>query len=112
MSRLYVNDYINNLQRQISYSVVKIRQKSGTAQSLTKDSSTEEAYSGQSKVDGYAYSLLAEEISWSLQGQMSAPDENSGYASASYQYAGNVLKEPTVLIDFMFKNNREFDFKV
>lgn len=111
MNRLYVNDYINNLQQQISYSVAKIRQQSSSSQPAA-DSASDEDYRRQSKVDSYAYNLLAEDISWSLQGQMSAPNENSGYVSASYQYAGNVLKEPTVLIDFMFKNNREFDFKV
>ena len=37
---------------------------------------------------------------------------DAGYAAGSYLENSRVSRKPTVLIDFMFANNREFDFKV
>ncbi len=112
MSRLYVNDYLNNLQQQIYSSVVKIKdQSSFEAPSREKENADwNRPYAEQ--VKGYAYRLLPEEISWQIQSGNKMETGGSAYATSSYQQAGEVLKEPTVLIDFMFKNNQEFDFKV
>lgn len=108
MSRLYINDYVNNLQQQISSSVAKIRRQSSFARSDQQP----ETSNGRAQVEGYAYQLLPGQVTWTLQEEMAAETGTERYAAASYRQAGDVLKEPTVLIDFMFKNNREFDFKV
>ncbi len=112
MSRLYINDYINNLQQQIYSSVAKIKdQSSFEAPSKGKEEADwERFYEGQ--VKSYSYRLLPEEISWQLQSNTNVDKGSNAYAAASYKQTGNILKEPTVLIDFMFKNNQEFDFKV
>lgn len=108
MSRLYINDYVNNLQQQISSSVAKIRQKSSYNQPA--ESLVSSDY--RARVEVYAYQLLPGQISWTLQESTTVDVGTDSYAAASYRQAGEVLKEPTVLLDFMFKNNREFDFKV
>ena len=112
MSRLYINDYINNLQQQIYSSVVKIKDQSSfeTTPKGKEDADWSRFYEGQ--VKNYAYQLLPEDISWKLQSNMDVEAGGNAHAAASYRQAGEVLKEPTVLIDFMFKNNQEFDFKV
>ena len=112
MSRLYINDYINNLQQQIYSSVAKIKdQSSFEAPSKGKEEADwGRFYEGQ--VKSYSYRLLPEEISWQLQSNTEIEASGNAYAAASYRQAGEVLQEPTVLIDFMFKNNQEFDFKV
>ena len=112
MSRLYINDYINNLQQQIYSSFARIKDQSSfeTTSKGKEEADWSRFYEGQ--VKGYAYQLLPEEISWQLQSNTDVDRESNAYAAASYKQTGNMLKEPTVLIDFMFKNNQEFDFKV
>ena len=113
MSRLNLNNYLNNLQDQIYSSVdrIKLKQNSSDRASFIRDTKEECGYYFH-RVENYAYQLLPENISWSLQTDNKQSLSENLYATTSYQQAGDVLKEPTILIDFMFKNNREFDFKV
>ncbi len=112
MNRLYGNDYISNLQQQIYSSVDKIKQKSSGSFAASEERADEGSRENGHRVENYAYRLLPGEVSWSLQEGAAADHGGSTYAAGSYRQAGEVLREPSVLIDFMFKNNREFDFKV
>lgn len=112
MSQFYVNDYINNLQQQIYSSVAKIKDQSSfeTTSKGKEEADWSRFYEGQ--IRSYAYQLLPEEIIWQLQSNMAVEAGGKTHAAASYRQAEEILKKPTVLIDFMFKNNQEFDFKV
>lgn len=112
MSRLYLDDYINNLQQQIYSSVDRIKQRSSFPAASSEPEEKESGGFYRSRVEEYAYRLLPGAVSWQLQEGAAAEQGGSAYAAGSYRQAGEVLREPTVLIDLMFKNNREFDFKV
>lgn len=111
MNRLGVNNYISSLQQQIYSSVDKIKNKS--AGSFADTAADKDAENGTNRrVESYAYRLLPGEVSWSLGAESQGENGGAAYAAGSYRQAGEVLQERTVLIDLMFKNNREFDFKV
>ncbi len=111
MDKLYLNDYLSQLHRQISGSVEKIKRNSGTFE-RQNEPTDEDWGGGRQGVENYAYKLLDSGVSYQLLRYGTENSVNTAYAAASYGNAGQVLREPTVLIDFMFKNNREFDFKV
>lgn len=114
MSSFYLRNHLQSLHQQISHSVDKIKQHSSQTDfstDLTQD--TEKSFcSNHYRIEGQAYQLLSVEVNWSLQNHLNIEDNASQYASSSYIQAKNVLQEPTILIDFMFPNNKEFDFKV
>ena len=112
MNRLSLDDYINNLQQQIYSSVDRIKQRSSFSAPLREDGESESGGRRNSRVESYAYRILPGEVSWQLRENPAPGQSANAYAAGSYRQAGDVLREPTVLIDFMFKNNREFDFKV
>lgn len=112
MDKLYLNDYLSQLHRQISGSVEKIKRNSGTFERQDEPKNENWGGTGQQGIENYAYKLLDSGVSYQLLGYGTENRVNTAYAAASYGNAGQVLREPTVLIDFMFKNNREFDFKV
>ena len=113
MSRLNLNNYFNNLQDQIYSSVDRIKLKQSSSDRANfAETSTEEYRYYYNRIENYAYQLLPENISWTLQTSGSPSLSENLYATTSYQQVRDALKEPTVLIDFMFKNNREFDLKV
>ena len=111
MSRPYVGDYLNSLHQQIYTSVERIKRNTQILDFTKQDSENNNATSSKSRVEKYAYKLLAEDTIWSLQTNNITSQESS-YITSSYQSAKDVMQEPTILMDFMFKNNREFDFKV
>ena len=111
MSETYMGNYISSLHRQIYASVERIKRNSETPDAPITDKVDDKDTNPRSRIEEYAYKLLAEDISWSLQNDYTTSQEIS-YMNNSYRSAKNVLKKPTVLIDFMFKNNQEFDFKV
>lgn len=118
MNNLYLNDYLSSLTSQISSSVERLKTKESSSREAAPlfDSATENGTesAGQNSLRNYAYTLLDSSVAYQLfdqtGGEGSVPD--SSYAAGSYQFAGGVLRQPTVLIDFMFTGNREFDFKV
>ena len=111
MSRPYVGDYLSKLHQQIYTSVERIKHNSETSDFAKQDNENKDNSLFRNRVEKYAYRLLAEDINWSLQTNNITGQESS-YITSSYQSVKDVLQEPTVLLDFMFKNNREFDFKV
>ena len=113
MNNLSANNYINRLEHQIDASIGKIksRQKKDY-QSSVSGTFDENSYSYHSKVENYAYNLLSNNIGWQMHQEYSYLSKNNFYASASYQKSAEVLKDSTVIIDFMFTGNREFDFKI
>ena len=116
MSRLYVNDYLSTLNQQISGSVDRIKYKSGRL-SADNVSSSRESFENTERyqsLNGYAYCLLETGMSYRLTALNSEQPQtaDAGYAAGSYLESSRVSRKPTVLIDFMFANNREFDFKV
>lgn len=111
MSKLYADDYLSKLHQQIYSSVDKIKRNSKSTEFHNSEKSENEVLPYRSRVEEYAYKLLPEEVSWSLQNCHPAKLETT-YMANSYQSAKDVLQEPSILVDFMFKNNREFDFKV
>ncbi len=98
--------YVDSLHRQIYASVEKIKNQPSSQRFLTES----ETPDLRQQVRNYAYRVLNEEISWTL--QQTEISGSANYAAGSYRQAGEILRPPTVLIDLMFKNNREFDFKV
>ena len=111
MNKLYLNDYLANLHRQISVSVEKIKQNSNTNRFSNNQSNSFQSFENYG-LQNYAYNLLNSEVSYQLLNNNINLSSDNAYAAASYKSNGQILKEPTVLIDFMFKNNQEFDFKV
>lgn len=112
MNRIGVNNYINSLQQQIDSSVDKIKQKSAAPYSSGEEQEKEDANGFGRRIESYAYRLLPGEISWSLGAESLKMADGAAHAAGSYQQAAEVMREPTIRIDLMFKNNREFDFKV
>lgn len=113
MNQLRLDDYLSGLERQISASVERLKQKNGATAGLEPESAAAEAgrYNPYS-VQNYAYNLLSSGLSYQLNSSVSPQGYDAGYAAGSYLEASQVNREPTVLIDFMFEYNREFDFKV
>ncbi len=111
MNRLLANDYINSLHQQISHSVETIKKRSSAKSEILGDASEKSFSSEGSRLNNYSYRLLSSSTAYQLTGKY---DNHIGttYAADSYRYASEVIKEPKVLVDFLFKNNREFDFKV
>ena len=113
MNRLYLNNYLDNLHQQISTSVDKIKRNSQKNNfSVIDEKYDDNNYHYSYRIEGQSYQLLSKELNWMMHSQSFNNNQDDSYAATSYHQADNVLREPTVLIDFMFKNNREFDFKV
>lgn len=115
MSEIRLNNYLDNLHRQIDSSVVNIKNKSADKNSQPENAVAEDTGRyNYSRVNSYAYNLLETGVSYQLAAYSSLNPQlqDSSYAAGSYQSAGSVIKEPTVLIDYMFEYNREFNFKV
>ena len=110
MTKPYVNAYISNLQRQITDAAAKVRR------SRIKDFPTAETQDSfpreyvWSKVDVQSYNLLDSNVHYLL----TATDvpATTEYAADLYQSTADSIRKPTVVEGFVFKNNREFDFKV
>lgn len=111
MNRLSANDYINTLHQQISHSVDKIKKRSFPKTETVREGTKKSFVPENGGVNNYSYRLLSGSTAYQLIGQYDNRVE-SAYAADSYRYASEVMIEPKVLIDFIFKNNREFDFKV
>ncbi|MBQ9731569.1 MAG: hypothetical protein IJV97_00575 [Alphaproteobacteria bacterium] len=114
MSSFHLRNHIQNLHQQINRSVDKITQRSSqqNADYDFSQSSENSFYYNNYRVEGQHYKLLSVEVNWSLHNHSANVLNTSQYASSSYTQASNVIKEPTVLIDYIFPNNKEFDFKV
>ena len=112
MNKLYLNDYLSNLHRQISVSVEKIKHNSGQNKLLNHNEDKKSYYSEYNSLQNYAYNLLDTEVSYQLLNNEINLNTDSLYAASSYKNSSQILKEPTVIMDFMFKNNQNFDFKV
>lgn len=115
MSRIRLNNYLDSLHRQIDRSVANIKDRTaaGSLQPENFDAEADNRYN-YSRVNSYAYNLLETGVSYQLvaYSSLNSAASSSAYAAGSYQNAKDVLKEPTVLIDYMFEYNREFNFKV
>ncbi len=107
-----VNGSLNELQRQIYSSVERIKKHSGDQWKGLENIPDGNAFQ-EKGLKSYAYKLLSSSISYQLTNMFSADSDlyTSDYAAGSYEQASVVNKEPTILIDFVFKNNREFDIK-
>lgn len=88
-----------------------------TAISAPKASSSVESvpqYGFQTSLHNYALNRLDPQSSFSLH-QFSAMEsgrEFRQYAGKSYEMAGNLNQTAEPLLDFMHKNNRDFNFKI
>ncbi len=117
MNNLRLNDYLSSLTSQISGSVerLKARESSSRQTSPVFEAGEETPRNdGHNSLHNYAYTLLDSSVAYQMfnqNGEAGNPADSS-YAAGSYQSAGQVLRQPSVLIDFMFTGNREFDFKV
>ncbi len=111
MNSLSDNNYIDTLHQQISKSVDTIKKRSSAKTETIKNVFEQPLVSENFRLNGGSYRLLSASTAYQLVGEYDSRVE-TGYVTDSYRYAAEVIKEPTVLIDFMFENNREFDFKV
>lgn len=112
MNKLVVTDYLSSLQQQIAVSVDRLKAKEVRNSPAEKDGGEQPTvYYGGARLNEKAYSLLETSVSYKM---FSFADNrvDAAYAAHSYNAAAAVDKPSTVLIDFMFANNREFDFKV
>lgn len=112
MNKLVINDSLSSLQRQIAVSVGRLKAKEAQNYPAEKeDGEPQPAYYSSARLNEKAYSLLETSVSYRM---FSYADTqiDAAYAARSYNTAAGVDKPSTVLIDFMFANNREFDFKV
>lgn len=111
MSRLVVNDYLSSLQQQIAVSVDRLKYQSAAAAKENRPQEDDLSYACGGRLREKAYSLLKSEVSYQML-SYAGQSADAAYAARSYTAAAGVDKPSTVLIDFMFANNREFDFKV
>lgn len=110
MSQPYINNYINNLQQKVAAAAARIKQKQQPKRTDgIFDEKTNEIRQS-SGVENQAYKLMGSESAYALLGQTVPAD--SSYAAETYGYVSKVDKKPTVAEGLVFKNNREFDFKV
>lgn len=112
MNKLVLNDYLSSLHRQISVSVDKLKDKNSAPQSAETGTGDGALQSYRYGVSERAYSLLDSDVSYQMFSYGGRQGADSSYAAQSYSSVAKVDKPSTVLIDFMFENNREFDFKV
>ena len=110
MSRPYVNTYITHLQRQISEAATRIVRQKSVQRDYEGEGAQKDVLYIRSKIEPQKYELIHSENAYALIGQ-SLP-MSSSYASASYVTTDKILMKSTVVEGFVFKNNREFDFKV
>lgn len=112
MNKLVINDSLSSLQRQIAVSVGRLKAKEAQNYPAEKENGEQPQadYAG-ARLNEKAYSLLETSVSYRM---FSYTDRqiDAAYAARSYNTVAGVDKPSTVLIDFMFANNREFDFKV
>lgn len=112
MNKLVINDYLSSLQQQIAVSVDRLKYKTAAAaESETAAPAEERSYGRSGRLSEKAYSLLKSEVSYQMLSYAGQPAD-AAYAARSYDAAAGVDKPSTVLINFMFAGNREFDFKV
>lgn len=113
MTKFYLHNYLDNLHQQIYSSVDKIKRNSQKNNFSSSDEiSGSNNYHYSYRVEEQSYQLLSKELNWLMHNQSVKYNQDNTYVAISYHHADKVLQEPKVLIDFMFKNNREFDFKV
>ncbi len=111
MTRLQINDALTSLQRQIAVSVDRLKYKTDISRDGEDVAAGGNAYADAARLHEKAYSLLDSDLSYQLF-SYAEHGVDASYAAKSYVYAAEVNRPSTVLIDFMFANNREFDFKV
>lgn len=104
------NDYANQLQKQISSLATRIVQKRQMQKASFEPEVYELRLTPVSVVENQNYNLVDTEASYSLIGQNDPAD--SGYAAEMYNNNSKADKTSTVVEGLVFKNNREFDFKV
>lgn len=109
MSRAPVNNYVDNLQRQIADIAAKIKQKHQKKNDDFADSIFELRIKS-SAVQNQAYKLVDSQNAYSILGQNSPA--NSEYVTETYNMIANSDKKSTIIDGLDFKNNKEFDFKV
>ena len=114
MERLYLNDCLSSLHRQISASVERLKSRGGVDSAGLLNSGSGQGEAPGEEFRTHASGLLDGSVSYELSRYSSSAElrADSLYAAGSYQQAAVVDRKPTVLIDFMFEYNREFDFKV
>lgn len=112
MNKLVINNYLSSLQQQVAVSVDRLKSKTGYNCSAEDDDNWQsQVYYNGIRLNERAYSLLDTSVSYSMFSYVDYKID-AAYAARSYDIAAGIDKPSTVLIDFMFTNNREFDFKV
>ncbi len=111
MSRPYINNYISNLQKQIADAAIKVKQKQGDVKFSDVDNVvSEDVFNRLSRVEADIYNLVESDAAFSLTEQRLPAD--NGYAAETYDTVAKANNKSTVVEGLVFKNNREFDFKV
>ena len=111
MSRPYINNYISSLQKQIADAAMKIKQKQGNVKfSDVNDVVSEDVFNRLSRVEADIYNLVDSDVMCTLAEQQDFADSN--YAADMYDAVAKSNNKSTVVEGLVFKNNREFDFKV
>ena len=104
------NDYVSRLQKQIGNLASKIVQKKQSEIPKFGSDVYEITLRTVSSVEDQSYNLVDAKAAYSLIGQ-NVP-VNSGYVAEIYQNNSRVDNSSTIVEGLVFKNNREFDFKV
>ena len=110
MAKTYTNVYIENLQRQITHAAQKLKQQRKAKHISDFVPEDHQPTYVLSKVEVQQYRLMTTEASFMLLGQYEPTDNN--YAAGAYKSTDKNEHKSTVIEGLVFKNNREFDFKV
>ncbi len=111
MSRPYINNYINNLQKQIADAAIKIKQKQTSVKfSDVNNVVSEDMFTRLTRVEADICNLIDSDAVCTLAEQRASTD--NGYAAEMYDVVSKTSDKSTVIEGLVFKNNREFDFKV
>ena len=112
MSRSYIDSYLNELHRQIAGAAARIKQKNVKGSDNYSKEMLHHDFEKlfASHVEIQAYDLVSSEAAYSLIGQNIPADNN--YAAGIYSITSKIDKKSSVVEGLVFKNNKEFDFKV
>ncbi len=114
-----INSEISRLSAEIQNSAAKIVHRRSASNEITGlPAEKEESY-----LSNYNFRVVylessslfnTQKISFEVNGQSKEEPDNfeNVYSDSSYRYAYNLLNDTDVLIDFMHKNNRSFDYMV
>lgn len=110
MSQPHVNSYIGNLQRQIADVASRIKQKQSAKDNASSRMVVSYEVTVRPDVEAQPYKLIGNDVAYNMLGQ--AAEIDCSYATGAYGVASRINRPSSVVEGLVFKNNKQFDFKV